>query len=161
MARKIQFGLLLVCLLFSASASADKFVGVKLVPMKMDHGVADDPFNVAINLGYTMDTWIADLSLIGELNHTVDKGLTLQGEELELNSSAVYLLWKTTRSMYVSLRAGAVNNQIVEDGDSRSTTGILLGTSLGQVIGRTRLQIEYTSLAGDAGFFGIGLEFDE
>lgn len=160
MPRMIKIVAFMVYLLFSASASADKFVGFKLVSPEMDKGATDNPLNLAINFGYMLDTWVADLSLIAELNRTVDKGSTQLGEELELNANAIYLLWKTTRSMYASLRAGVVQNEVVEVGDSRYKTGILLGASIGQVIGRTRVQIEYTSLAGDARFFGISLEFD-
>ena len=158
MSRIRRICLFLGYLLFASAAAADPFVGLKVAPLKMDEAGADDPLNLAVNFGYALDTWIADL--IGELNHTIDSGTNRQGETLELNAAAAYILWKTTRSMYFSVRAGVVANEIVEATDSLHNTGLLLGVGIGQVIGRTRLQIEYTSLAGDARFFGISLEFD-
>jgi len=160
MLKMLKMTVVLGSLLFAASATADPFVGLKVAKIDMDRKMKEDPLNVAINFGYSLDTWVADLSVIAEHNHTVDSGKTQQDEELELNSNAVYLLWKTTRSMYVSLRAGAVQNEIIEGGNSRYKSGLLLGAGIGQVIGRTRLQFEYTSLAGDARFLGISLEFD-
>jgi hypothetical protein len=153
-------GVFVLCLLFTGAVGATPFVGVKLAQLKVEGPESKDPVNLALNLGYALDTWIADLSLVAELNHTIEDGKTLQGEELELNAQAIYLSWKTTRSMYVALRAGAVQNQIVRGRDSDYTTGPLLSASVGQVIGRTRFVIEYTSLAGDARFYGFSLEFD-
>lgn len=160
MVRILTIVVVLGSVLLSAYATAEPFVGFKLALMDVDGKVNDDPLNIAVNFGYSLDTWIADLSVVAEHNHTVDSGKTRQGEELELNANSVYLLWKTTRSMYVSLRAGAAFNEIVEAGNSRHNAGLLLGVGIGQVIGRTRLQLEYTSLAGDAKFLGIGLELD-
>jgi hypothetical protein len=160
MLRLLRINAVLVYILFAVPVAADPFVGLKLAPLDMDGNVADDPLNLAFDVGYALDTWVADLSLIAEFNRTLDSGTTRQGEDLELNANAVYLLWKTTRSMYVSLRTGVVENEIVEYAESRHKTGLLFGAGIGQVIGRTRLQIEYTSLAGDARFYGISLEFD-
>lgn len=160
MSRISSVCLLIGHLLLATAATADPFVGIKLAPLEMDEAGSDDPLNLALNFGYALDTWLADLSLIGEINRTVDSGTSRRGEALDLNATAAYVLWKTTRSMYFSLRAGMVANEIVEASDSRHNTGLLLGVGIGQVIGRTRLQIEYTSLAGDARFFGISLEFD-
>jgi len=160
MLRMLKIAVVLGSLLFTASAMADPFIGLKLALMNMDEEVKEDPMNIAVNFGYSLDTWVADLSVIAEHSQTVDSGRTRQGEKLELNANAVYVLWKTTRSMYVSLRGGAVKNEIMEGGDSQYNSGLLLGAGIGQVIGRTRLQVEYTSLAGDTRFFGISLEFD-
>jgi len=147
-------------LLFAPFTVADPFLGLKLGLMDMDENVKQDPFNIALNAGYSLDTWVADFSFVAEYNHTANKGKSRQQEDLELNASSLYLLWKTNRSMYISLRGGAVRNEIVEGGDSQSHAGLLLGAGIGQVIGKSRLQIEYTYLAGDANFVGIGLEFD-
>lgn len=160
MARILRIAVVLGSLVFAESVWADPFVGFKVALMDIDGKVNDDPLNVGVNFGYSLDTWIADLSVVAEHNRTVDSGKTRQDDKLELNSNAAYLLWKTTRSMYFCLRAGAVHNEIIEAGDSRNNSGLLLGAGIGQVIGRTRLQLEYTSLAGDATFIGIGLEFD-
>lgn len=160
MFRMMKITLILVSLLFAATANADQFIGFKLAQLDIEKGAAKDPLNIAVNYGYALDTWLADLSLIAEVNHSVEKGRTSQGEDLEFNANAAYLLWKTTHSMYISMRAGIVQNETITAGNSIYKTGLLLGVSIGQVIGRTRLQIEYTSLAGEAKFFGIGLEFD-
>lgn len=158
--RKSLGGMLLLALFLPGAAGATPFVGIKLAPLEIEGPEPDDPLNLALNFGYALDSWIADLSLVAELNYTIEEGRTTQGEDLELNAHAVYLSWKTTRSMYVGLRVGAVQNEIVRGRNSDYKTGPFISASVGQVIGRTRLVIEYTSLAGDARFYGISLEFD-
>lgn len=158
--RPLVISVFVAGMVVSTAATPQPFVGVKLAPLEVEGSEPDDPLNLAVNFGYALDTWVADLSLVAELNYTVEDGRTYQDQDLQLNSNAVYVLWKTTRSMYVSLRAGAVQNELVEGSDSSYKTGLIVGASIGQVVGRTRVQIEYTSLAGDASFYGISLEFD-
>ena len=159
MSKATKISIALTALLFLNGAVAEPFVGFKLSTPDFDNAKRE-PTNLAINVGKSLDTWVADLSLVGEFSYTIDQGRTDRGEELELTSGAAYVVWKTTRSMYVSLRGGVVANEITEADDSSFNRGLLLGASLGQVIGRTKLQIEYTRLATDADFYGISLEFD-
>jgi hypothetical protein len=59
----------------------------------------------------------------------------------------------------VSLRGGIVQDKIIVDGDSRADDGFLLGGGIGVVSGRTRIELEYTSIAGDANFLSLNIEF--
>jgi hypothetical protein len=146
-------------LLNTDQARADVLAGVKIAMMDLDFPARKDPVNVAFNFGYEFDSLIADLSLIGEVSRTAYSGETGGGKDLDFESESAYILWKTTRSLFVSLRGGLVKNKIITGNQYRRGDGILLGGSVGIVIGRTRLQVEYTSLAGDADFLGVGLEF--
>ena len=159
MQKTLKVVLLLMALLLMNSASAEPFVGFKFSTPDVESSVTE-PTNLAIIFGNSLDTWVADLSLVGEFSYSIDQGKTRQGQTLELNSGAVYVLWKTTRSMFVTLRGGLVGNEVVTESDKDFNSGLLLGGSIGQVIGRTRLQIDYTRLGTDADYYGISLEFD-
>ena len=114
--------------------------------------------NAAIYAGYEFDSLIADLSLIGEVSRTVDSGQVGNGDDFDFEAESAYILWKSTRSVFVTVRGGVVQHKIISGAGCRRDDGMLLGVGVGVVIGRTRLQIEYTKLAGDADFTGIGLE---
>lgn len=148
-----------ITILFAAPATADLFVGAKIGVMMVDVPSSSDPANAAVSIGYEFDSLLADLSLVGEASRSMNNGTASQGEDLEFESEAVYLVWKSTRSLFASLRGGVVQNEAITGNTSHESNGILIGGSVGIVIGKTRLQLEYTSLAGDADFLGIGLEF--
>jgi len=145
--------------LFSSAVEADPFVGFKVTPLNTGNST-NGPENISVNIGYALDSWLADLSLVTEFSRSVSMGKTIQGDELSLNADSMYVLWKTTRSMYVSARLGMVHKEWVIAGNSDNSFDLYSGVSIGQVIGRTRLQIEYVSLGSDVNYFGIGLEFD-
>ena len=151
--------ILFFTMLFTTHVQADVLIGAKIAKMMIDVPANKNPINIAVDIGYEFDSMIADLSLVGEINRTARSGKTNQSNELDFESDGVFILWKTTRSLFVTLRCGVVNNKIITGNTLHRSSGILLGASIGVVIGRTRLQIEYTSLAGDANFFGLGLEF--
>jgi len=127
--------------------------------MMVDVPSDKNPKNYALNLGYKLDTQFANLNLVGELNRTIRKGKTRQGGDLEFESDAIYLVLKTPRSLFVSLRAGIVRDKIITGSNSRRDDGILFGGSFGIVAGKTLIQIEYTTIAGDADFLSLSLEF--
>lgn len=154
----VLHNIILITIVFSTPAIGDVFMGAKVGKMMVDDPTKTDPINIAVNIGYELDTDLADLSLVGEVNRTINSGKTRHGSELDFESNSIFLVWKTTGSLFVTLRGGVVQNELNTDRASRESNGILIGGSLGTVIGRTRLQLEYTSLAGDANFFGIGLE---
>ncbi len=160
MVRTLRPCLPVFLLLLANVAIADTFVGAKLASADIDGPDRGNPFTAAFVIGRALDTWIADLSLVAEFSQTVADGKSAQGDKLAFNSNAVYLLSKSTRSMYFSLRGGLVQTEVVEAGDSDYQTGLLLGAGVGQVVGKTRVQIDYMSLAGEAEYFGISLEFD-
>lgn len=153
-------GLLLVvfCLLAS-NADAEFFLGFKLGTVRVDVSTEVNPRNLAVDLGYRLDTGIADLSLAAEASRSVTDGETSKGADLEFQSEAVYLFGKTTRSSFLSYRVGYVRDKIIRGNRTRRNDGWLLGAGIGVVIGKTLLHLEYTEIAGDAQFFSIGLDF--
>jgi len=155
----LQTASLLILLLSSAPAGADMFAYIRAGGVKVDGISSSNPINLAVDLGYELDSDLADMSIIGEINRTIDSGKLRRGGDLEFESNGIYLMFRTTRSLFATFSIGAVQNRVIADGVSSSKTGIALGGSIGIVIGRTRLQIEYTSLAGDADFLSIGLAF--
>ena len=154
-----QSVILFLVVLFAVPAHADMLVGAKIGHMKVDIPSSTDPTNVAVNMSYEFDSLLADLSLVGEINRSVSSGKTSQGDELKFQSDGIYIAWKTTRSIFVTLRGGIVQNKIITGNTLHRDDGILAGCGIGLVIGKTRLHIEYTSLAGDANFLSLGLEF--
>lgn len=151
--------LLVAACLFMSPAWADMFFGVKAGPMMVDVSTDKNPINLALNIGYQLDTRVAELSLAGEVNRTLREGETRRGEDLEFESEAIYLVYRTPRSLFVSLRGGIAWDKVVIDGNSSRGDGLLFGAGFGIVAGKTLIQIEYTSIAGDANFLSLSLEF--
>ncbi len=85
-------------ILFVVPAFADVFIGAKLGTMMVDVPSSTDPINLAVDIGYEFDSLLADLSLVGEINRTMSSGTTNQGDELEFESDAIYLVWNITYS---------------------------------------------------------------
>lgn len=155
----VQSIIVFITILFATPAIGDLFIGAKIGKVMVDVPSSSDPTNIAASIGYGFDSLLADLSLVGEVNRTMSSGTTSQGDDLEFESEAVYLVWKSTRSLFATLRGGVVQNETITGSTSLKSNGILIGGSVGLVIGKTRLQLEYTSLAGHADFLAIGLEF--
>jgi len=150
---------LLAACLFVFPVSADMFFGMKAGAMMVDVGSDKNPRNLALNLRYQLDTQLADLSLGSEVNRTLHEGETRRGEDLEFESEAIYLLWKTPRSLFLSVRGGIVRDRVIIDNNERKDDGLLLGAGFGVIVGKSIMQIEYTSIAGDADFLSFSLEF--
>ena len=150
--------LFLLAMTVATPVSADWYTYVKAGPMNVD-SASSNPFNLALDLGYDLDSDFADMSLVAEINRSVDRGDSKDGGDLEFESNGLYLVFRTTRSLFATFSVGVVDNKTIDDRGTDSSDGFALGGSVGIVIGRTRLQIEYTSIAGDANFFSIGLAF--
>ncbi|TNF91077.1 MAG: hypothetical protein JSU67_07130 [Gammaproteobacteria bacterium] len=118
-----------------------------------------NPKNLAVYAGFQLDNRRADTSLMAEVNRTFSKGEARGGGDLEFESEAIFLRVRTTSSLFVSLRGGIVQDKIIVDSDSRRDDGFLLGGGVGVVSGRTRIELEYTSIAGDANFLSLNIEF--
>ena len=147
-----------VAALLSGQSYADALIGAKVELMNLDVATSKDPVNLAVNMGYEFDSYIADFSLVGEVGRSAISGELAGGDDVDFEYESAYLLWKTTRSLFVTLRGGMVRNKVVTNGSYQRGDGLLIGASVGIVIGRTRLQIEFTKLADDAEFFGVGME---
>ena len=156
-------GILLVgCLLAVVTvqtATAEVFIESKLGRVKLDDSSHSDPLNLALGLGYQLDNTVADLSIVGEINRTIDEGHAPGGEDVKFSANGIYLRWISIRSLFVTLRAGLVENELQVSGDSETSSGLALGAGFGVVVGKTRWHLEYLNLAGDASFFSLGIEF--
>ena len=111
-------------------------------------------------LGYEFDTLIADLSVAGEVTRTINDGRSSSGDDLELRSNALYLVFKTAGTIYVTLRGGVAETKTITDGYETERSGISAGGGFGVVVGRTRWQIEYTVLNKDTSYLSLGVEYD-
>lgn len=151
--------ILIAILLSTTPAAGDMSFGVKLGPVSVDTPSRSDPINIAGDLGYEIDTLLANLSLAVEVNRTIINGETKKGEDLKFKSNGIYLVYKTNKSLYMTFRGGVVQNEIVSGSNSRRNNGISLGGGIGGVVGRGRVQIEYTLIAADANYLSICLEF--
>ena len=155
----VRTTILVSALLLSFPAAGDLFAGIRAGTMTVDVPSSRNPLNLAFNLGYGIDTNLADLSIVGEVNRSVIDGKSRHEGDLEFESDAVFLMIKTTRSLFVSLRGGYVRDRVITDAGSDGNSGLLLGFGIGGVAGRTRILIEYTSMAQDADFLSLGIEF--
>ena len=148
-----------VTLLLAVPAAADPFAYVRLGGVNVEGSSRDNPLNLALNFGYELDSYVADLSLAAEINRTIDDGEANRGGELEFESNGIYLVYKSTRSLFVVGRIGVVENKIIKRSNTERSDGFALGGGIGVVVGRTRLQLELTSYTGHAKFFTLGLQF--
>lgn len=149
----------LVTMLIAVPAAADPFTYVRLGGVNVEGSSRNNPLNLALNIGYELDSYVADLSLAAEINRTIDDGEANHGGDLEFESNGLYLIYKSTRSLFVTGRIGVVENKIIKRGNTEHSDGFALGGGIGVVIGRTRLQLELTSYTGHARFFTLGLQF--
>lgn len=149
----------IVAMLFAIAADADSLVYLKLGNMNLDGKQKDHPLNLALNLGYELDNYVADFSIAAEINRSVDDGKLKSGGDLEFESNGVFLVYKSTRSLFVIGRIGYVENKIIERGSAERSNGVSLGGGIGVYIGRARVQLEFVSYAGDANQLSLGLQF--
>jgi hypothetical protein len=149
----------LAILLIAAPAAADAYTYVRLGGVNVEGSSRDNPLNLALNFGYELDSYVADLSIAAEINRTIDDGEASRGGELEFESNGLYLIYKSTRSLFAVARIGLVENKIIKRGNTERSDGFALGGGIGVVIGRTRLQLELTSYTGHAKLFTLGLQF--
>lgn len=145
--------------LIALPAAADTYVGVKAGMVMVDVPDDKNPMNLALYLGYRLDTQLADLSLVGEVNRTLQEGETRSGDDLEFEYDAIYLRWKTPRSLFVSVRGGIARDKIITNGNARRDDGLLVGISFGGSVGKAQIQLEYTRIADDGDFIGLSVEF--
>lgn len=158
-ARFLRSAIFFVTVLFAMPAATDPFTYVRLGGVNIEGSSRDNPLNLALNFGYELDSYVADLSLAAEINRTIDDGEANRGGELEFESNGIFLVYKSTRSLFVVGRIGLVENKIIKRGNSERSDGLALGGGIGVVVGRTRLQLELTSYTGHAKFFTLGLQF--
>lgn len=151
--------LLLWAAIIAAPVAADVFTYAKLGKVNVEGVTRQDPLNLTLNLGYEMDSYLADLSLAAEFSRSIDSGKSSRGDDLEFESNGLYLVYKSTRSLFASFRLGVVDYKTIKGSAVRENDGISLGYGIGIVIGRTRLQIDYTLFPGEEDQITLGLQF--
>jgi len=149
---------LLVVLLLAPPAAGEVFVGAKIGWMRVDTPTDSSPINAAFDFGYQIDTSLANLTLAGEINRTISSGKTNRSNDLKFKSDGMYLIYKTNKALYWTVRGGVVRDKIVADTTSDRKAGLSVGGGFGGVVGEVRIQIEFTAIAGDANFLSIGLD---
>ncbi len=149
----------ILAMMFAPTLAADPFTYVKLGSMNVDGPQKDHPFNLALSLGYELDSYVADFSVAAEVNRSIDDGEYRNGGDIEFESNGLFFIYKSTRSLFVVGRVGYVENKTIIRGHTSRDDGIALGGGLGIVIGQTRLHLEFVSYAGDANHISLGLQF--
>lgn len=144
---------------FAPPIAADPFTYVKLGSMNVDGPQKDHPLNLALSVGYELDSYVADFSVAAEVNRTIDDGEYRNGGDIEFESNGLFFIYKSTRSLFVVGRVGYVENKTIIRGHTSRDDGIALGGGIGVVIGQTRLHLEFVSYAGDANHISLGLQF--
>jgi len=82
----LRSAIIIVTMLIAAPAVADPFTYVRLGGVNVEGTSRDNPLNLALNFGYELDSYVADLSLAAEINRTIDDGEANRGGDLEFES---------------------------------------------------------------------------
>jgi len=151
--------LLLTAFLLPIPAIGEIHLGVTVGRMSVDVPSRSAPKNLALSLGYEIDSRLANLRLLGEINRTLNQGETRLGKDLEFESNGIFLVFKTNRPVFFTLRGGVIEDEIITGRTSSKNRGFAYGAGIGVISGRTRIVIEYTNIAGDADYLSLGLEF--
>jgi hypothetical protein len=146
-------------LMFSLPAQGEIQLGVAAGRMSVDVASRSAPWNLALSLGYPIDTRLANLRVLAEINRTASHGEARDGDDLEFESNGILLELKSNHPVYFSLRGGFVEYRVVGSGAESDELGIALGAGLGVISGRARIVLEYTSYDGEADFLSLGLKF--
>ncbi len=138
--------------------SAEWFFGAKAGPMLIDVGGVSDTTNVGVMVGYGLGVGVGDLALEGEITTTVDKGDFL-GFDVEVDTQALYLAFRTAGPIYFKVKGGFVNEKVTIGSISETDTGVSYGIGLGFGIGIAQLELEVTTIEEDVVFFSVGVQF--
>ena len=156
--RFLQFTILITTIFIAVPAQGDIFMGIKIGRIAVDIPSDENPINVAVNVGYEIDTLLADLGLMAEVTRTVSSGEDRNGEEIEFESNGVYLVFKTTGPLYLTLRGGVVEDKTTASSTSDRQRGVSIGGGIAIIAGRTLLQVEYTTYPESANYLSFGIQ---
>jgi hypothetical protein len=151
--------LLVTATLIATRAPADVFLGVKAGSMDVNVSGAGNATNAGLTLSYDLDVLHADLGVAAEITRTADAGETRDGGDVEVETNALYLTFKTPGTVYFKLRGGLMEEFVTTGNGSHRETGMSLGSGLGVNIGRVRAAIEYTTGAETADYLSFGVKF--
>lgn len=138
--------------------SADWFFGAKMGPMIVDSSaVKDDAVNTGILVGYDLSVGLGDLAVEGEFTTTTGDGEVDTGANVSVDTTAVYLAFRTAGPIYFKAKGGFL--QASGDIDE---SGASYGMGIGFGIGIAQLELEYTQTSLDPtniAFVSVGVQF--
>lgn len=148
--------------LFSVgTAQAEFLIGVKTGTMATDvdgANVSDDPSNGGLMLGYELGILAGDVAVEAEFTRSSSAG-SVSGQDLEVETNAVYLSYTTPGPFYLKLRGGLMDSSIDAGPFSSDESGEAYGVGVGFSLGLLRLEAEYTAINEDIDFISLGLVF--
>ena len=149
----------LLGLVVATPASADWYFGAKTGPLIVDSStVKDDAVNTGVLVGYDMSVVLGDLAVEGEFTTTTGDGKVKgTNAKLSVDTSAVYLAFRTAGPIYFKARGGFL--QASGDIDDSGTS---YGLGVGFGIGIAQLELEYTQTSLDpanVAFVSVGVQF--
>lgn len=150
----------LLGLVTAAPASADWFFGAKTGPLIFDSSfIKDDAVNTGVMVGYDLGVVLGDLAVEGEYTTTTGDGeFEGAGGKFDVDTTAVYLAFRTAGPIYLKVKGGYLQ----VDGDVDSDSGASYGAGVGFGIGIAQLELEYTQTsldAADVAFVSVGVQF--
>jgi hypothetical protein len=151
--------LLATAILTAMPVRADVFLGVKAGWMDVNMSGAGDATNAGLTLSYDLDVLHADLGVVAEITRTAEAGETGDGDDVEVETNALYLTFKTPGTVYFKLRSGVLEETVTAGNGSHRETGLSLGTGLGVNIGKVRVAFEYTTGTGTVDYLSFGVKF--
>ncbi len=150
----------LLGLVIATPASADWYFGAKTGPLIVDSStVKDDAINTGVMVGYDMSVVLGDLAVEGEFTTTTGDGKVKgTNANLSVDTSAVYLAFRTAGPVYLKAKGGYMQ----VSGDVKDDSGASYGFGVGFGIGIAQLELEYTQTSLDpdnVAFVSVGVQF--
>ena len=161
MKRQIKLYILLAMfgLVVASPASADGwFFGAKTGTVIInDSFVSSDPTNIGFLAGYEVGIGVGDIAVEGEITRTTSKGELDNGSQIEADTEALYLAFRSAGPVYLKAKGGFMQ---IDDGftnDSASSYGIGIGFGAG--IMQLELELTKTTTDPDILFVSAGIQF--
>jgi len=162
-----HFTLLFALLVSPQLFAGGLYFGAKTGRMIIDNaasvlvnGIESQPTNASLLVGYEiMGIVIGDLAVEGELSRTLSPGVS-SGQDVEVESSAVYATLRTAGPFYFKVKTGFVNQNVIRGTTTVSETGASSGAGIGIGIGVAQLELEWTVLKNDTSYASLGLQID-
>jgi len=162
-----HFALLSALLVSPQLFAGGLYFGAKTGRMILDNtttvllnGIDTQPTNASLLVGYEiMGIVIGDLAVEGEISRTMSSGVS-NGQDVDVESSAVYATLRTAGPFYFKVKTGFVNQNVIRGSVSASETGASSGAGIGIGIGVAQLELEWTVLKNDTSYASLGLQID-
>ena len=101
---------------------------------------------------------VADIGLEAEFSRTISDG-ELNGDDIDVDTNAIYLTFVTPGAAYLKLRAGYIDSEVTIGNNSSSDDDTSFGAGIGLSTGILRFEIEFTQVNDDTDFLTLGVQF--